>query len=611
MHAILSSKYTKLPSMAAVYPLHHRLASLCAAFLLMGQSPAFALSRIFGGEPGKAIARRADESKTFEIPFNITLSYGEVYGFNCSVGSPSQNITVGIRISSSSDTQFSNITDANPWDSFYNASLSTSSKRDVLPIRYDAWSLDGSNTNNSNLYNVSFAMVSYSSDDLVLPGTNKTITLDDVPFVGWTNTTFNWFRPWRPGDPWPYQWIGLGLPVGQISRWADGFGQSKPYPTFPQRLINTGTIESNTFSVWLDEASKKTGHLLFGGLNLNRYQDSLVSLPTELVDTPEVQFGFLTQTQLGVTVDSIGLTVANSTNAIKLDAPLQVTLDHGIETRLPLALITAIAAAVGANTNPDEVPNSAYYPGVPCSFLSNTSTLDIKFSGASSLTLSVPIAHLTSRNGDGLDMSEGENAASCRLNIRAAEEGLPGSFGAGMLKNLYTVYDLDNNVISIALTDFNTTAADHLITIPSGGVSAISKDALTRPESGSATSPTSPASSSSAPVNGNTSSGGVNGMAVGLGVGIPVAAILLGISAIFLIRRRRREKRQYEAAKDTLKGNGEIDGPGELGSREIDPHMSEMHGNPVNELEGKADVMSELPVSGTVPNTSQGRHELA
>ncbi|KAL5319883.1 hypothetical protein ACEPPN_012941 [Leptodophora sp. 'Broadleaf-Isolate-01'] len=467
----------------------------------------------------------------------------------------------------------------------------------------------GSSTNNSNLYNVSFAMVSYSSDDLVLPGTNKNITLDDVPFVGWTNTTFNWFRPWRPGDPWPYQWIGLGLPVGQISRWADGWGQSKPYPTFPQRLINTGTIESNTFSVWLDEVSKKTGHLLFGGLNLNRYQDSLVDLPTELVDTPEVQFGFLTQTQLGVTVDFMSLSVANSTNAIKLDAPLQVTLDHGIETRLPIALITAISAAVGANTNPDEVPNSAYYPGVPCSFLSNTSTLDIKFLGASFLTLSVPIAHLTSRNGDGLDMSEGENAASCRLNIRAAEEGLPGSFDAGMLKNLYTVYDLDNNFISVALTDFSTTAADHLITIPSGGVSAISKDALTRPESGSATSPS---SSSSGSVNGNTSGGGdVNGMAVGLGVGIPIAAILLGISALFLIRRRRREKSEYEAAKNTQESNGEMDGPGELGSKETHPHRNEMLGNPVSELQGKADVVSELPVSGTAPNTTQEQHELA
>lgn len=317
----------------------------------------------------------------------------------------------------------------------------------------------------------------------------------------------------------------------------------------------------------------------------------------------------LPRTQLGVTVDFMSLSVANSTNAIKLDAPLQVTLDHGIETRLPIALITAISAAVGANTNPDEVPNSAYYPGVPCSFLSNTSTLDIKFLGASFLTLSVPIAHLTSRNGDGLDMSEGENAASCRLNIRAAEEGLPGSFDAGMLKNLYTVYDLDNNFISVALTDFSTTAADHLITIPSGGVSAISKDALTRPESGSATSPS---SSSSGSVNGNTSGGGdVNGMAVGLGVGIPIAAILLGISALFLIRRRRREKSEYEAAKNTQESNGEMDGPGELGSKETHPHRNEMLGNPVSELQGKADVVSELPVSGTAPNTTQEQHELA
>ncbi|KAH6691133.1 aspartic peptidase domain-containing protein [Leptodontidium sp. MPI-SDFR-AT-0119] len=601
--------------MADAHSLHRGFAGLCAALLVLNQSLASATNWNFRGVPTSAVAKRADDSKTFEIPFNITLSYGEVYGFNCSIGSPPQDVTIGIRISSSSDTQLSNMTDSNPWDSNYNASLSTTSKSDILAARYDSTSSDLPGGNNSNILNNSFAVVWYYSDDFVLPGTKGNVTLDDVAFVGWTNTTSNWLRKGWLGDYWPYPWIGLGLPVGQSARWADFVGQGTPYPTFPQRLINAGAIESNTFSVWLDEASKRTGHLLFGGINLNRYQGSLVDLRTELVDTPEVQFGFLTQTQLGVEIGSIGVSVGGNTNAIKLDAPLQVTLDHGIDTLLPLALATTIWDAVGANSNPDEVPNSAYYPSVPCSYLSNTSTLDIRFSGASNLTLTVPMAHLTSRNGDGLAMSDGANAASCRLNIRGTpEEGLPGSLGTGMLKNLYTVYDLDNNIISVALTNFNTTTEDRLITIPTGGVSAISKASLTRAESGSATSPSSTPTSSGADNGKNSPSNTVKSLAIGLGVGVPIAATFLGLGAIFLICRRRRRKNGYKAAAKTDIKNGESDGssgPGELVGDEHHPHREEVLGNPVSEMKGETNVVSEMPVSGFTPNNHQERHELA
>jgi len=112
--------------------------------------------------------------------------------------------------------------------------------------------------------------------------------------------------------------------------------------------------------------------------------------------------------------------------------------------------------------------------------------------------------------------------------------------GQGFLRSAYTVYDLSNHRIGIAQSVLNTSLS-HVVEIQAGAASIPQSSGVPLP-------PLSPSSSSIPPNPQPTSTSSPStkppskshGVAIGVGVAIPVVAILAGLLAFFFFWRRRR-----------------------------------------------------------------------
>jgi len=255
-------------------------------------------------------------------------------------------------------------------------------------------------TPNADIRDLSFVHVFYASDTFVIPGitnySNTTATLKDVQLIAYSNMTPNAISTGSEEDTfdsYDYNWIGLGLASGQAIVHVDAPPvNEKPYPTFAQHLINSGNIESNTYSIWLDPVANQTGHLLLGGINSFAYQDSLVHIPA-MLNTTSDYYGLKLQTVLLCSIDSIAINNSLSVSNLADSNIQQVALAHSTITFLEAKVARKIWDAVGATySNGTEI--DGVVPKVPCSYLGNSSTIDIKFSGAN-FTLSVPISYGT------------------------------------------------------------------------------------------------------------------------------------------------------------------------------------------------------------------------
>lgn len=462
-------------------------------------------------------------------------------------------------------------------------------------------------TPNSDLYNIDYTDITYATDDFQIPGRDGLATLGDVPFVAYTNTTGTGNYSIAGIDDFDYQWIGLGLATGQAivySPYTDG----KPWPTFAQHFMNASLIESNTYSIWLDSPSQKTGHLLLGGLNSKRYKGSLVNLPTSL-NVTSTQYGLKLQSVLSVGIESFsanGKVIPNTTvqNAI---------LAHDSSTYLPPEVALEIWDAVGAIYDPNSGNLDKLEPQVPCSYLTNASTISLTFTG-SNLTLPIPMSAITVKGGNGPLRDSGPYADTCQILIRYVRLGLPAMLGSNVLRELYTVYDFENKAISVALTDFDA-KEDNVIAIPVGGVAGIKKEAFgndTASGNGTSSDPNA-TTEGQIPVDRETTvpdSGSGNGVAIGVGVAVPIV-VIAGLAAAFFLWRRRKAAKDKALAKGDGNDGNEVHAKAELADDQK-PHAEAM-GNEVFEVGDDGTYKHELesPEARKQELAAEQRHELA
>lgn len=127
---------------------------------------------------------------------------------------------------------------------------------------------------------------------------------------------------------------------------------------------------------------------------------------------------------------------------------------------------------------------------VPCALATKNGTLNYGFGGSGGPTIAVQVSQLvlplTMPNGRNPTYSNG--AAACQLGIQPAGN-LPVLFGDTFLRSAYVVYDLDNNRVALAQTDFNATGSN-VVAFESGGAaipsatSAPNEAAVTQTASG-------------------------------------------------------------------------------------------------------------------------------
>jgi Eukaryotic aspartyl protease len=236
--------------------------------------------------------------------------------------------------------------------------------------------------------------------------------------------------------------IGIGYPTGESQVEKGG----KPvYNNLPLQMVAQGLINSNAYSLWLNDLNASTGNILFGGVDTARYHGSLATVPLQEVG------GSVSQFPITLTEMTFGSVVIAKNLALALALVSGNTL-----TYLPNPLAQAIYQEVGAFF--DQNSGEAF---IPCSQASLPGTLNFTFSSA---TIAVPMRELVldvlDNGGSGNPATiGGQGTPACVFGIAPAL-GTPLQLGATFMRSAYLVFDMDNNEISLAQTNFNANGTD-------------------------------------------------------------------------------------------------------------------------------------------------------
>ncbi|APA07434.1 hypothetical protein SS1G_12969 [Sclerotinia sclerotiorum 1980 UF-70] len=258
-------------------------------------------------------------------------------------------------------------------------------------------------------------------------------------------------------------------------------GNGTTYPNLPNVLVSSGLINSNAYSLWLDDLQSSTGSILFGGIDTEKYVGDLVTVNVY----PSSRGGSVTS----FTVAWTSLSVQSSSGTDQLTAPSfaqPAILDSGTTiTLLPDDVAAVIFEELGAT-----VSQQLGAVVVPCSLAQKSGSINYGFGGVDGPTIKVDVSQLvlplTTSDGRTPTYSNGDPA--CQLGIQAAGSN-PTLFGDTFLRSAYVVYDLENNRIGLAQTDFNATGSN-IVPFPSVGAaipsasSAPNEAAVTQTASG-------------------------------------------------------------------------------------------------------------------------------
>lgn len=226
--------------------------------------------------------------------------------------------------------------------------------------------------------------------------------------------------------------LGIGYTINEVQ--VNRAGEDA-YPNFPQLLVNKGVIKSNAYSLWLNDLDANTGSILFGGIDTEKYHGSLSRLPI-IQEASEYREFIIALTALS----------SGSTNFAS-NQKIPVLLDSGSSLiYLPNTIVNSIYSKFGAKWS-----DQAQAATIDCSMMNNAANITFNFSGP---TVSVPLNELvlvagTTRRGQDV----------CILGINPADDSTP-VLGDTFLRSAYVVYDLSNNEIALAQTNFNATGTN-------------------------------------------------------------------------------------------------------------------------------------------------------
>ncbi|OJD28240.1 hypothetical protein ACJ73_00370 [Blastomyces percursus] len=240
--------------------------------------------------------------------------------------------------------------------------------------------------------------------------------------------------------------LGIGYPLNEVQVTQNG---QPPYPNLPVALVDQGYTKWPAYSLWLNDLDASTGSILFGGVNTAKFYDTLQTLP---ILQSEGQYAELLVALTGMSISGNGVD-----QELDIDN-LTVLLDSGSSLcYLPKEVVNAIYMVVSATYD-----SSSGGAIIPCGSKYTDVTLNFRFS--STATIVVPMSELVLDGVSGQSSQNGE--PSCVFGIAPASDDTF-VLGDTFLRSAYVVYDLGNNQISLAQTNFNSTG-DHVLEIGTG-----------------------------------------------------------------------------------------------------------------------------------------------
>lgn len=355
-----------------------------------------------------SLSRRQNDIVTSNLDNEVTL-----YFINVTIGTPGELFQLHI------DTGSSDLWVNTPNSAFCQRYARYCEASGVyLPSDSSTYNLVYPNDFNVTYADGSAAVGDYISDTLTISGE----TLQDFQF-GLALTSNS-----------PEGILGIGYPSNE--------GASRPggapvYPNLPAALANAGAINTNAYSLYLDDLDASSGSLLFGGVDRSKFSGELITFP--IIPT----YGYYSEFLIGLT----GMGQNGNAGSLLNNQAIAVLLDSGTSLMyLPDNIVNSLFQAYGTTYNAD-----AGAAIVPCSLGQQEGSVDFTFS---SLTITVPLSELV------VDLTTGPGGRTCAFGIAPAGNSGIAILGDTFLRSAYVVYDIQNNEISMAQAKYDTGSED-------------------------------------------------------------------------------------------------------------------------------------------------------
>jgi len=251
----------------------------------------------------------------------------------------------------------------------------------------------------------------------------------------------------------PYGLVGVGYAANEAIVSTEQ-SLSSQYPNLPVTMVNEGLISTNAYSLWLNDLDASTGNILFGGIDTDKYVGDLSRIDIYKEGNAPVFTSFM------VALTSLEAVSDSGTDTLtSRQFPIPVVLDSGTTlSYLPTDLAMQVWKEVGAVYSSD-----VELAVLPCNMASSKGKFTFGFAGANGPKISVSMDELVLdlTNGQAPKFQSGPYAGqtACEFGIQNFSSD-PFLLGDTFLRSAYVVYDLVNNQIAIAATDFNATSSN-------------------------------------------------------------------------------------------------------------------------------------------------------
>jgi len=257
--------------------------------------------------------------------------------------------------------------------------------------------------------------------------------------------------------------LGIGYSLNEASNYDDPRTQNDEsfvYPNLIDEMVSQKLIDINAYSLYLNDLAADTGSILFGGLDTDKFKGDLVQMP---IVPRQLRNGSEIYSEFGVAITSFGV----GGKDVSASTPPSAILDSGTSLcYLPETIATDIVTELDAYD--DSLGNTGLLLANCDIINSNPSkTIDFGFGGtggSDSVTIKVPLDEMVlSPSSLGFDLTgyvprsiTWDNV--CILGIIPTSDE-PYILGDTFLRSAYVVYDLKNNLVAIAQTNFNSTTS--------------------------------------------------------------------------------------------------------------------------------------------------------
>lgn len=292
------------------------------------------------------------------------------------------------------------------------------------------------------------------------------------------------------------------------------------YANLPVLMMDQGAIATNAYSLWLNDLDASTGSILFGGIDTEKYQGELTRIDIQKDNETGGYDSFI------VSLTSVHAVSSSGTDQLSSQHfPIQVILDSGTTlSYLPNDIAEQIWTETGA-----VYTASVGLALIPCRMQRSTGYFSFGFAGPNGPRINVTMDELVLDlviSGPAPTFSSGEYAGE-----DACEFGVQNTTGTNLLgdtflRSAYVVYDLVNNEIGMAPTDFNATESN-IIAFESKGAAIPSATVAANQSLASATTAfTEPAFVAEPGFSNGTESSAITMRGVPLTLGLSMAAVV-------------------------------------------------------------------------------------